>query len=660
MALDTGVYVTSQVFNCASSNCWSVYGTSLPNSPVIELIAGAALPAGDGRAGELRAATYGRGIWQIPLITAISPAAPVITLAPVLVTFPAQQVGSLSANVTVTVTNSGNAALAVSSVVATGDFVTTNTCVGSPVQPGQSCTVQVAFLPTVAGSRTGQLTVYGNVVGGQATAALSGTATAPAAVVLTPASLAFSSTTIGAASGAQNITISNTGGTAVRLTSQAVSADFQLTANTCGATLAAGVGCTVSVVFAPTASGNRGGTFSVVDDAGTQVASLTGTGTSPATDILSPASLSFSAQQLNTASASQQVTLTNAGDVALTLIAASVTSGDFTVVNGCGTSLAPHSSCALSIGFAPKGVGNQAGSVSISDVSRSQTIPLNGIGVAPPGVSLSPVNGLAFMATGVGLSAPIQTVTLTNNGGTSLTLGGFAMSGDFYLYTGSNTCGSTVAPGAVCTFAVGFTPTASGIRNGSFTITSNAATSPQTATLTGVGVDFTFAPNGPTTISIASGQAATYAMLLGAAASLPGSVAFTCAGVPAHALCTVNPGSSTLGASSVISVTVATGLSSAAIQPPSLPSFLSQSVWLALLLPCLPWLRRHRRSRAFACLCVTLVLLSAGGCTAGRTLPSSTGTSPTTAVTPNGTYTLLVAGSSAGLVRSVTLTLVVQ
>lgn len=660
VALDTGVYVTSQVSNCANSNCWSIYGTSLPNAPVIQLIAGAALPTGDGRAGELRAATYGRGIWQIPLITAISPAAPVLTLAPVSVTYSAQQVGSLSANVTVTVTNNGNAVLTVSSVVTVGDFVSTNTCVGMFVNPGQSCAVQIAFLPTVVGPRTGQLTVYGNAAGGQATALLSGIATAPAAVLLTPSALTFAATTVGASSAAQNITISNTGGSAVQLASQAVSGDFQITANTCGATLPAGVGCTVSVVFAPTANGTRSGTFSVVDDAGTQVASLSGTGTSPATDTLNPTSLSFSAQQLNTFSTLQQVTLTNAGDVALTLIAAQVTSGDFTVVNGCGTSLAPHSSCALSIGFAPKSVGNQTGSVAISDVSRSQTVLLSGVGVAPPGVSLSPVNGLGFSATGVGLSATIQTVTLTNNGGALLTLGNLTITGDFYVYPGSNTCGTTVAPAAVCSVGVGFTPTASGIRNGNLTITSNATTSPQSAALTGIGVDFNFAPNGPTSLSISSGQAATYALLLGSGASLPGSVSFTCAGVPAHALCTVNPASSPLSGNSVISVTVATGLSSAAIQPPAWPALSGRAVWFALVIPCLPLLGRRKLRHSLACLCVTLVLLGGGGCSAGRTLPSVTGTLPTSAVTPSGTYTLLVAGSSAGLVRSVDLTLVVQ
>src|SRR6202012_3329262 len=58
IAMDTGVYVTSAVNPCTTANCWSVYGTSLPNAPVVELTAAASMPTGDGRTGELRAATY--------------------------------------------------------------------------------------------------------------------------------------------------------------------------------------------------------------------------------------------------------------------------------------------------------------------------------------------------------------------------------------------------------------------------------------------------------------------------------------------------------------------------------------------------------------------------------------------------------------------------
>ncbi len=35
VALDTGVYVASQVTTCSTANCWSIYGTGLPNAPIV-------------------------------------------------------------------------------------------------------------------------------------------------------------------------------------------------------------------------------------------------------------------------------------------------------------------------------------------------------------------------------------------------------------------------------------------------------------------------------------------------------------------------------------------------------------------------------------------------------------------------------------------------
>ncbi len=415
-------------------------------------------------------------------------------------------VGTASPSVTVTVTNSGTASLNISSVVTSGDFAETDSCAGATIVQGGTCAVQVSFLPAGVGLRSGLLTVYGNVAGGQATVSLSGTGLAAAAIVLTPATLTFPATNVGATSAVQNLTISNTGGTVVNLQTPAITGNFQISANTCGSSLAAGTGCTLSVVFMPASAGMLTGTVTVVDSVGTQVASLSGVATNPATDTLSPAALNFLPQQLSTASAAQQVMLINAGDVALTLIAAQVTSGDFTVVNGCGNSLNAHSSCALQVSFAPRSVGAETGVLTVTDQFRSQTVALSGTGLAPPGVSLSPVGGLSFGAVGIGLSGAAQTITLTNNGGVSLAVSGVVATGDFTLLAGSNTCGASVAPAAVCTVQVTFAPSVTGIRTGTVTFADNAASSPQTMQLTGTGVDFTLAANGATSMTWRAGR----------------------------------------------------------------------------------------------------------------------------------------------------------
>ncbi len=661
LAMDTGVYVTTSVTTCSTANCWSVYGAGLPNSPVVQLLAATAMSTGDGRLGELRAATYGRGIWAIPLLTAVSPAAPALSLTPTSLTFALQQVGTQSPAQPVTATNTGNAAMTVSSVVASGDFNVSGSCIGTSIAPGATCTEQVVFLPSAAGARSGLLTVYANVPGGQATVSLHGTATPPASIVLDPVTLSFGTTSLGASSAAQNITVSNTGGVPATLQVPTITGDFHISANTCGSSLAASTGCTLSITFTPTASGVRNGTLTVVDSVGTQTASLTGTGSAPATDALAPLSLTFAAQLLNTTSPAQTVTLTNSGDAALTLIAAQIVSGDFSVVNGCGNSLNGHSSCSLLVTFAPKSVGTGSGVMIVADVFRSQTVTLNGTGLAPAGVSVSPASGIAFATTAVGSSSSSQTVTVTNNGGVALTLASNTVTGDFAMVPGSNTCAATIAPAAACSFGIAFTPSAGGPRSGSLTLTDSAASSPQTLALSGIGVDFSLAADGPTSLTIASGGSAAYALLLSSAASVPGIVTFTCAGIPANSTCAISPITPTLGKTTVIAVNIAT--TAAELTVPSIRQSTSP-IWWTCLLPLGLVLARRRRLRGVV-LSVFLSVAVGGlwGCGWGRLVPGTgspvTTTTPTNP-TPSGTSTIVVSASSDRLVRSVNLTLVVQ
>lgn len=657
VAIDTGVWVAQQVTNC-SVPTWSIYGTSLPNAPVVQLAAAAGLPTGDGRIGELRAATYGRGLWQIPLLTALNPAQPALTLNPTNLAYNDQAVATASDPQTITVTNSGNAPLTVSSVVATGDFTETDTCTAAPIAVGLTCTVQVRFLPSATGRSYGLLTVYGNVSGGQASTTLSGTGTAAAAVVLNPISLVFGPTSINATSAAQNITISNNGGTVTTLQTPTVSGvGFRISADTCASTLNAGTGCTVSITFTATASGVSSGTFTMTDGAGTQVASLTGTGTTAPTDTLSTSTLAFASQELTTVSAPQQITLTNLGDVALTLISAQTTSTDFTVTNACGTSLNAHSTCAIDVAFQPQSLGHIAAQITVADQYRTQTVAVSGTGIAPPGVSFSPLYNLDFAATGVGQRSSPQTVTLTNNGGLPLNLASTVLTGDFSILAGSDTCGVTLAPANACTLQVVFAPTIGGTRSGTLTISDSAPNSPQVLRLSGTGVDFALNPDGDTTVTVSSGQNAIFPLLFTSAVSLPAR--FTCSGAPLNATCNVTPSSITLGATTTVSVTVLTGTVTASLSPQ--PLFGPDSMlWLAALLPF--GLLTLRRSRLLSVLLLCCLLLPIG-CGAGRQLPSSgsTGTSSgSTPVTPAGTYPIVVSAISAGITRTITLTLIVR
>jgi hypothetical protein len=559
------------------------------------------------------------------------------------------------------------------------DFVETDTCSGQMLAVGSTCTISVSFAPTQTGTRTGTLTIYANIPGGQATVSLSGTAAPAAAVVLTPLTLTFPATIVNQTAKTQIVTVANTGANTVSLSSPAVTGDFAIAASTCAATLAPDTACSLSISFTPTASGTRSGVLTVTDTAGTQTAQLTGTGNAPATDTLTPASLSFAQQAIGSTSAAQQVTLTNNGDVALTLITAAISPGDFaspgdfTATNSCGPSLNPHSSCAISVAFVPTAIGNRTATLTVTDQFRSQTVALTGTGVAPPGVSLSPAS-LIFPATGVGLSSPAQTLTLTNNGGLPLHIANMAMSAGFQI--ASSTCGSALAPASFCNLILVFTPTAPGAVSGALTLTDDAPSGSQTTNLTATGIDYALATNGASSVTVSSGATATYPLLLSSVQGLSGAIALACSGAPANSTCTVNPTIVNLGGSYTVSATVETGQSqtiaalakprSLAAKPNSLASRSAPILALLFASP-LAFLRRRRLlirllvPRMILPLLILATLSSLCGCGSARTIPGNgTGGGGSSSPTPAGTYTLTVSASSAGLTHSVNLTLIVQ
>jgi hypothetical protein len=99
-------------------------------------------------------------------------------------------------------------------------------------------------------------------------------------------------------------------------------------------------------------------------------------------------------------------------------------------------------------------------------------------------VSLS-TTSLTFAGQAISTQSAPQTITLTNPGGLALTPLTISTSGDF---AETDTCAGSVAAGAKCTLSVTFTPTASGTRSGTLTLTDNASGSPQTVTLSGTGL----------------------------------------------------------------------------------------------------------------------------------------------------------------------------
>jgi N,N-dimethylformamidase beta subunit-like protein/HYDIN/CFA65/VesB family protein/centrosomal CEP192-like protein len=328
---------------------------------------------------------------------------------------------------------------------------------------------------------------------------------APAAS-LSPASLSFGPQQVGTTSSGQTVTLTNTGTGPLTISSIGITGtnagDFGQT-NTCPvspSTLAAGANCTVSVRFSPSATGTRSASLSVTDDApgSPQTVTLSGSGTAPAVT-LTPATLSFGNQTVGTTSAAQTATLQNTGSAPLTINSIGITgtnAGDFAQTNTCPLSpstLAPGSSCSISVTFSPTLAGSRSASVSVNDNAPAspQTVALNGTGVAPaPAVTFSPTS-LGFGQQQVGTTSSAQSVTLTNTGTGALTISSIGITGtnagDFSQTNACPIAPSTLAAGSSCSISVTFTPSATGSRSAGVSVADNAPGSPQTVPLSGSG-----------------------------------------------------------------------------------------------------------------------------------------------------------------------------
>jgi hypothetical protein len=207
---------------------------------------------------------------------------------------------------------------------------------------------------------------------------------------------------------------------------------------------------------------------------------------------LSPSNMNFGVQQVGTTN-TKNVTLTNAGTTALTISSTGITgtdTADFARTHTCGLSLGVGKSCTISLTFKPSQLGPASASLTITDdaLGSPQSVALSGTGITVgPNATLSPAS-LIFATQVLGTTGPVQSGTLGNYGTATLHITSIGVTGaDSGDFVQTNTCGSTVAPGASCTLNVTFRPTHRGQRTAMLSLTDNAPGSPQTVGLTGTG-----------------------------------------------------------------------------------------------------------------------------------------------------------------------------
>jgi len=623
-------------------------------------------------------------------ITISNTAVPTTTLSPTSLTFSSQGLNTQSTAQSITLSDTNATALTISGISFTGanagDFAQTNTC-GSGIPGNTSCAISVTFKPAASGARSATLSIADNATGNPQTVTLTGTgAAATMTITVAPTTLTFASQTVNTTSTAQTATITNTGSAAVTISSIAPTGtnagDFSVS-NTCNGSVAVSSMCTVSVTFKPTASGARSAAVTITDNAtgSPQTITLTGTGAAAGTPTasLSPTSLTFASQALNTASTAQNITLTNSSSTALTINGitfAGTNASDFSETDTCGKGIGATTTCTISVVFKPAASGARSASLSVADnaTGSPQTVTLAGTGAAAatPTASLSP-NTLTFASQLVASSSTSQSITVTNSSSTALTVSGITFTGaNASDFTETDTCVKGVAANSTCAISVTFKPGATGARAATLSIADNATGSPQTAALSGNGLDFsdTAAPTGATTATVAPGGMATYSLeasMLGGLATDKLSVTVSCVSSTATITCS-GPGSavsvtpSTPGTFTITATTEAptsTAKKGAAIpgstgtpQPPVKIAIFAMGVLLLILGTAL--FRGGRQTRLALPLAGVAILIAmiAAGC-AGNGSGGSSGTGGTTA----GSYTLTVTTTSGTVSHTLPLTL---
>ncbi len=303
---------------------------------------------------------------------------PIVVLSPTSLTFASAPVNSTSAAQTVTLSNTGNATLNISNIQMTGDYAQTNDCPPA-LGFGSSCTFQITFTPTTGGTRNGSMTLTDDAPDSPQTVSLSGSGFVTTGTV-SPASLGFGNQNVGSSSANQTVTVTNTGGNVMTVSSVVTSGDFAQT-NNCSTIPASGT-CTITVHFAPATSGSQSGTLTINDNAqgNPHLVTLSGTGLA-GTASLSANSMTFSALNVGATSSAQTLTITNTGNGPLTMSTVQAT-GDFAQTNNC-TTVAPSATCAVQITFTPTSSGTRTGSVILtsSAIGSPQTVTLSGSGI---------------------------------------------------------------------------------------------------------------------------------------------------------------------------------------------------------------------------------------------------------------------------------------
>lgn len=420
-----------------------------------------------------------------------------VGVSPSSVSFGSVSVNASSSAATVIVTNNSRQSSMLESISnSSPEFIVTGTALPVSLGAHKSISFQVVFRPNAASAFSASIRFNAGRKGGiSAAVTVSGTGIAPppsppSTYLLSPSagSLSFGKIQVGAGA-SQAIALTNSGTGSVTI-SQVTStgAGFSVLGFSGAVTLTPGQSLSLAASFAPAAAGPITGTIVVASTATNSLAtiSLSGTGVQPLISVV-PASVSFGTVTVGVTN-TQTMTIQNPGSANLTVTQAAMTGTGYSLSGlVLPVSIVPGGSAAFNVAFAPAAGSSYTSILTlVSNAPNSPTsISVSGTGIAPVlQLSASPVS-LSFGTLTTGTSAT-QNLTLTNTGNSAVSISQIVASGTGFS-AGSIALPISLAAGQSTSLSVAFAPASTGSLAGSVTVTSNAANSPLTVTLSGTG-----------------------------------------------------------------------------------------------------------------------------------------------------------------------------
>jgi hypothetical protein len=388
----------------------------------------------------------------------------------------------------VVLTNTGNAAVKISSLSIHGLGLTTSGMTApATLNPSESLTVTAAFAPAATGSSNGSIIVVSDAANPSLTIPSTGTG-AQGDLVISPSTYNFGSVVDGQTK-SQTIALSNTGTAALTITQFTASGSaYSVSGLATPVTVPPGGSKTFNVLFAPTTAGSLAGSVGITTNASDSpsVLTLIGTGSAASVTLASnPASVNFSGVGSGSSN-SKTVTISNAGTASLTISQITVNAKDFSI-SGMATplTLAAGQNAAMSVTFKPRASENITGNITVASAQGANTVISVSGSAVQPALAVTP-SSASFGNVTEGTPAT-QTIQLSNTGNGTLLVTQLSVTGSGFS-TGTLALPLALNSGQSTTFNVEFAPIAAGSASGSVTVVSNAPNSPAFISLTGTGV----------------------------------------------------------------------------------------------------------------------------------------------------------------------------